>query len=130
MMKGLILSGGKGTRLFPLTFTQAKQLIPIANEPVLFRAIRMIRAAGINEIGIVVGDRFAEIEEVVGDGGNWDVKIRYIQQDRPAGLAHAVRISRDFLEDERFVMFLGDNAIQGGISEIIEEFATSQWNSQ
>ena len=129
-MKGLILSGGKGTRLYPLTYTRAKQLIPVANEPVLFRVIRAIRDAGISEIGIVVGDTAPEIMEAVNGGERWDVNITYIHQSAPAGLAHAVKESLGFLGDDRFVMFLGDNVLQGGISPLIRQFADSQWNSQ
>jgi len=129
-MKGLILSGGKGTRLYPLTFTSAKQLIPIANKPVLFRVIESIHDAGITDIGIVVGDTAEEIKTAVGRGGRWGVNITYIHQENPLGLAHAVKVSRDFLGDERFVMFLGDNVIQGGISDLIRQFAESDWNSQ
>ncbi|MFP4394213.1 MAG: glucose-1-phosphate thymidylyltransferase [Anaerolineales bacterium] len=129
-MKGLILSGGKGTRLYPLTFTSAKQLIPVANKPVLFRVIESIRDAGIDEIGIVVGDTADDIKRAVRRGNRWDVKITYIHQEDPLGLAHAVKISKDFLGDERFVMFLGDNVIQGGISPLIQQFADSEWNSQ
>jgi len=129
-MKGLILSGGKGTRLWPLTFTSAKQLIPVANKPVLFRVIEAIRDAGITDIGIVVGDTANEIKKAIGRGGRWGVKITYIPQDAPLGLAHAVKISQDFLKDDRFVMFLGDNVIQGGISPLISQFADSAWNSQ
>lgn len=129
-MKGLILSGGKGTRLYPITFTRAKQLVPVANKPVLFRVIEAIKEAGIDEIGIVIGDTGREIREAVGNGRQWDVNITYIEQDAPLGLAHAVKISQDFLGDDRFVMFLGDNVIEGGISDLIRQFATSDWNSQ
>jgi glucose-1-phosphate thymidylyltransferase len=129
-MKGLILSGGKGTRLLPLTYRRAKQLIPIANEPVLCRVIRTIRDAGITEIGIVVGDTEPEIREAVNGGEHWGVNITYIRQSAPAGLAHAVKESLDFLGSDRFVMFLGDNVIQGGISALIRQFAESDWNSQ
>ena len=129
-MKGLILSGGKGTRLYPLTYTKAKQLIPVANKPVLFRVIEAIRDAGITEIGIVVGDTAAEIREAVGTGDRWGVAVTYIPQSAPLGLAHAVRESRDFLGDERFVMFLGDNCLEGGISSLIQQFGSSDWNAQ
>ena len=129
-MKGLILSGGKGTRLYPITFNRAKQLVPVANKPVLFRVIEAIKEAGIDDIGIVIGDTGEEIKQAVGNGKRWDVRITYIAQDAPLGLAHAVKISHDFLGDDRFVMFLGDNVIQGGISNLIRQFASSDWNSQ
>jgi glucose-1-phosphate thymidylyltransferase len=129
-MKGLILSGGTGTRLYPLTYTSAKQLIPVANKPVLFRVVEAIRDAGIVDIGIVVGDTAETIKTAVGQGDRWDVKITYIHQENPMGLAHAVKVSQDFLGDDRFVMFLGDNVIQGGISDLIGQFEKSDWNSQ
>ena len=129
-MKGLILSGGKGTRLYPLTYTRAKQLIPVANKPVVVRVIEAIREAGVSEIGIVVGHTAPEIKDALGDGKEWGVALTYIRQDSPDGLAHAVKISRDFLGDDSFVMFLGDNVIEGGISLLIRDFADNHWNSQ
>ncbi len=129
-MKGLILSGGKGSRLYPLTFTNAKQLIPVANKPVLVRVIECLRDAGIDEIGIVIGNTGPKIKAAIGNGDKWGVQVTYIQQDAPLGLAHAVKVSADFLGDDRFVMFLGDNVIEGGISPLIKQFATSEWNSQ
>lgn len=121
-MKGLILSGGKGTRLRPITHTSAKQLVPVANKPVLFYGIEAIRDAGITDIGIIVGDTKKEIKAAVGDGSKWDVQITYIEQEAPLGLAHAVLISEGFIKDDSFVMYLGDNLIKDGISNLVDEF--------
>jgi glucose-1-phosphate thymidylyltransferase len=121
-VKGLILSGGKGTRLRPLTYTSAKQLVPIANKPVLFYGIEAIADAGIRDIGIVVGDTQAEIRAAVGDGSRWGVRVTYIEQDAPRGLAHAVKISRGFIGADPFVMYLGDNLLNKGITDFVKEF--------
>src|SRR5947207_2815583 len=115
-MKGLILSGGKGTRLRPLTHTSAKQLVPVANKPVLFYGIESIAAAGIHDIGIVVGDTRAEVMAAVGDGSRFGVNVTYIPQESPRGLAHAVLIAEPYLAGDSFVMYLGDNLIASGIS--------------
>jgi glucose-1-phosphate thymidylyltransferase len=129
-VRGLILSGGKGTRLRPITHTHAKQLIPIANKPILFYGLEAIRDAGIKEIGIIVGETRKEIEEEVGDGSRWGVKITYIYQEAPLGLAHAVLTAQDFLKGDSFVMYLGDNIIKDGIKDLVEEFRQKRPTSQ
>jgi glucose-1-phosphate thymidylyltransferase len=121
-VKGLILSGGAGTRLRPITHTSAKQLVPVANKPILFYGIEDMAEAGITEIGIIVGDTRAEIMEAVGDGSQFGVNVTYIPQDEPLGLAHCVIIAEDFLGDDDFVMYLGDNLLRQGIKEFVDAF--------
>ena len=129
-MKALVLSGGSGTRLRPITHTSAKQLVPVANKPVLFYGLEAIAGAGITDVGIVVGDTAPAIEEAVGDGGAFGIKVTYIRQDAPLGLAHAVLIARDFLGDDDFVMYLGDNFIIGGITDLVETFKADRPDAQ
>ncbi len=125
-MKGLITSGGAGTRLRPITHTSAKQLVPVANKPILFYVIEHMAAAGITDIGIVVGDTRDEIMAAVGDGSAWDVHVTYLPQDAPLGLAHCVLIAREFLGDDDFVMYLGDNMLQQGLDGFIGHFTAAQ----
>lgn len=129
-MKALVLSGGKGTRLRPITHTSAKQLVPIANKPILFYGLEAIAETGVKEIGIVVGDTRAEIKNAVGDGSRWGVKVTYIEQEAPLGLAHAVKIAEDFMAGEDFVMYLGDNLIKDGLKELAQEFKKNKPNAQ
>ncbi|MEO0184723.1 MAG: glucose-1-phosphate thymidylyltransferase [candidate division WOR-3 bacterium] len=121
-MKGLILAGGFGTRLRPLTYTSAKQLIPIANKPIIFYGIESLANAGIKDIGIVVGDTAEEVKQTVGNGEKWSAKIEYILQPEPLGLAHAIKISRGFLKDESFIMYLGDNLLKEGVGDFVRKF--------
>ena len=129
-MKALVLAGGAGTRLRPITHTSAKQLVPVANKPVLFYGLEAIKDAGITDVGIVVGDTAQAIQDAVGDGSAFGIRTTYIHQTAPLGLAHAVLVARDFLEDDDFVMYLGDNFIVGGINTLIEEFRAAQPDAQ
>jgi len=124
-MKGLVLTGGFGTRLRPITYTSQKQLIPIANKPIVFYAIEDLVDAGIKEIGIVYGPNKDQVMKTIGDGDRWGIKITYIEQDYPKGLAHAVLISKDFIKEDSFVMYLGDNLLKEGIKGFVRDFENS-----
>ncbi|HAV42692.1 TPA: glucose-1-phosphate thymidylyltransferase [bacterium] len=128
-MKALILSGGEGTRLRPITHTNAKQLVPVANKPILFYGLEAIVECGIKDIGMIVGQTKEEIKEACGDGSKWGARITYIEQKVPLGLAHAVKIAQDYIGDEPFVMFLGDNLIKDGIRSFVKEFKVKKPNS-
>jgi glucose-1-phosphate thymidylyltransferase len=129
-VKALVLSGGSGRRLRPITHTSAKQLLPVANKPVLFYGLESLRDAGITDVGIVVGDTARAIRAAVGDGSAFGLSVSYIHQDAPRGLAHAVLIAREFLGDDDFVMYLGDNFIVGGITALVEEFRVGRPDAQ
>ena len=125
-MKGLVLSGGAGTRLRPITHTSAKQLVPVANKPVLFYGLEALHAAGIEDVGIVVGDTRAEIEAAVGDGSLFGLRVTYLPQEAPLGLAHAVLIAEEYLGDDTFVMYLGDNLLKEGVTPFVRRFDESR----
>jgi glucose-1-phosphate thymidylyltransferase len=121
-VKALILAGGAGTRLRPITHTRAKQLVPVANKPILFYGLEAIADAGIKEVGMVVGDTADEVRAAVGDGSSWGLSVTYLQQEAPLGLAHAVRIARGFLGDDDFVMYLGDNLVKQSLRDFVDRF--------
>ncbi|WP_328840506.1 glucose-1-phosphate thymidylyltransferase [Streptomyces europaeiscabiei] len=121
-MKALVLAGGSGTRLRPITHTSSKQLVPVANKPILFYGLEAIAAAGITDVGVIVGSTAPEIQAAVGDGSAFGLDITYIQQNEPLGLAHAVLVAEPFLGDDDFVMYLGDNFVLDGISDVVDEF--------
>ncbi|WP_067499178.1 glucose-1-phosphate thymidylyltransferase [Actinoplanes sp. TFC3] len=121
-MKALVLAGGTGSRLRPLSHSMPKQLIPIANKPVLAHCLESLAAIGVRDVGVIVGDRGDEIRASAGDGSAFGLRLTYLQQDRPRGLAHCVQIARPFLGDDDFVMYLGDNMLVGGIASLAEEF--------
>jgi glucose-1-phosphate thymidylyltransferase len=121
-VKALILAGGAGTRLRPITHTNAKQLVPVANKPILFYGLEAMAEAGIKEIGMIVGDTAAEVREAAGDGSRWGLEITYIPQAAPLGLAHCVLIAREFLAEDDFVMYLGDNLIRQGVKKFVDRF--------
>ncbi len=125
-MKALILAGGKGTRLRPITFTRAKQLVPVANTPILFYGIESMVSAGITEIGVIVGDTREEVMAGLGDGSQFGATITYIPQDAPLGLAHCVLIAREFLGDDDFVMYLGDNLLEQDLEAFVGAFAAAR----
>jgi len=128
-LKGLLLVGGKGTRLRPLTYTGAKQLVPVANKPILFYAIEELVACGITDLGIVVGETKDQVVAAVGDGSRFGARVTYIDQPQPLGIAHGVKIAEEFIEGAPFVLFLGDNFIKEGIARYVERFRTRCHNS-
>jgi glucose-1-phosphate thymidylyltransferase len=122
VVKALILAGGAGTRLRPITHTRAKQLVPVANKPILFYGLEAMAEADIKRVGMIVGDTAAEVMAAVGDGSRWGLDVTYIPQAAPLGLAHCVLIAREFLEDDDFVMYLGDNLIRQGVKDFVDRF--------
>ncbi|MCH7483603.1 MAG: glucose-1-phosphate thymidylyltransferase [Chloroflexi bacterium] len=129
-LKGLVLSGGKGSRLRPFTYTNAKQLVPIANKPVLFYTIEQLVECGITDIGVIIGDTAEQVRAAVGDGSQFGANVTYIQQDAPLGIAHAVATAHDFLGDSPFVLYLGDNFVLGGIKPYVEKYLSNGCSAQ
>jgi glucose-1-phosphate thymidylyltransferase len=125
-MKALILAGGAGTRLRPITHTRAKQLVPVANTPILYYGLEAIVGAGITEVGVIIGDTGDEIRDAVGDGSQFGAKVTYLPQEAPLGLAHCVLIAQDFLGDDEFVMYLGDNLLEQDLAAFVEAFETAR----
>ncbi|MDP4667728.1 MAG: glucose-1-phosphate thymidylyltransferase [Gaiellales bacterium] len=121
-VKGLVLSGGAGTRLRPITHTRAKQLVPVAGKPVLFYGLEAMAAAGISQVGIIIGDTGDEIRAAVGDGSRFGLEVTFIPQDAPRGLAHAVLTAEEFIGDSAFCMYLGDNLLRDGVAGFVDEF--------
>ncbi|MBD3266842.1 glucose-1-phosphate thymidylyltransferase [bacterium] len=128
-MKAIIPCAGRGKRLRPLTFTNSKPLIPIANRPLVLYAIDKLKSVGVREIGIVVSDNTRDMQGVLGDGTEFGVHISYIQQDNPLGIAHTIKVSQEFLGDEPFIMYLGDNLLREGLEKAVENFQTKKPNS-
>lgn len=122
-IKGLVLAGGTGTRLRPITHTSAKQLVPLANKPILFYGLESLANAGVTEIAMIVGDTREEVMAAVGDGSLFGLKVTYIHQEKPLGLAHCVLMARDILADSDFIMYLGDNFIRDGVESFVESFS-------
>ena len=129
-MKALVLAGGSGTRLRPITYTSAKQLLPVANKPVLFYGLEALCQAGITDVGIVVGETAQAVRAAVGDGSAFGLEVSYIRQEAPLGLAHAVLAAQKYLGNDDFVMYLGDNFIVGGIVSLVEEFDVNRPDAQ
>ena len=128
-MKALVLAGGSGTRLRPITHTSAKQLVPVGNKPILFFVLESLVEAGVRDVGIIVGDTAPEIRAAVGDGSAWGIDVTYIPQEAPLGLAHAVLTAERWLGDDEFVMYLGDNLLLEGIRPLVQEFTAERPNA-
>ncbi|MGI8937054.1 MAG: glucose-1-phosphate thymidylyltransferase [Iamia sp.] len=125
-MKGLILAGGRGTRLRPLTHTRAKQLVPVANTPILFYGLAHMAEAGITDVGVIIGETGAEVRAAVGDGSRWGIDVTYLPQDEPLGLAHCIQVAGPFLGADDVVMYLGDNMLQHGLRGLVDAAAADR----